>query len=96
MTDQVNTGTQAMAAGAASGLGLPGASDTFTLSSRLSSTPLFGSSGSCPSDVSVNVGGQSYSIPFSMMCPQLRILGAALMAFAYLVAGFIVFRGDRS
>lgn len=96
MTEQINTGTAAMAAGAASGLDIPGASDTFDLGSRLSEVPLFGSSGGCPSDVSVNVGGTSYTIAFSAMCPQLQVLGVALMAFAYLVAGFIVFRGDRS
>lgn len=96
MTEQINTGTAAMAAGAASGLGIPGGSDAFDLGSRLSEVPLFGSSGGCPSDVSVNVGGTSYTIAFSAMCPQLQVLGVALMAFAYLVAGFIVFRGDRS
>ena len=96
MTEQINTGTVAMAAGAASGLGIPGGSDAFDLGSRLSEVPLFGSSGGCPSDVSVNVGGTSYTIAFSAMCPQLQVLGVALMAFAYLVAGFIVFRGDRS
>lgn len=96
MTDQINDGTAAMAAGAASGLGIPGGSDAFDLGSRLSEVPLFGSSGGCPSDVSVNVGGTSYTIAFSAMCPQLQVLGVALMAFAYLVAGFIVFRGDRS
>lgn len=96
MTEQINTGTVAMAAGAASGLGIPGGSDAFDLGARLSEVPLFGSSGGCPSDVSVNVGGTSYTIAFSSMCPQLQVLGVALMAFAYLVAGFIVFRGDRS
>lgn len=96
MTEQINTGTAAMAAGAASGLGIPGGSDAFDLGSRLSEVPLFGSSGGCPSDVAVNVGGTSYNIAFSSMCPQLQVLGVALMAFAYLVAGFIVFRGDRS
>lgn len=95
MTEQINTGTAAMAAGAASGLGIPGGSDAFDLGSRLSEVPLFGSSGGCPSDVSVNVGGTSYTIAFSAMCPQLQVLGVALMAFAYLIAGFIVFRGDR-
>jgi len=96
MTEQINDGAAAMAAGAASGLGIPGGSDAFDLGSRLSEVPLFGSSGGCPSDVSVNVGGTSYTIAFSSMCPQLQVLGVALMAFAYLVAGFIVFRGDRS
>ncbi len=96
MTEQINTGTAAMAAGAASGLGIPGGSEAFDLGSRLSEVPLFGGSGGCPSDVSVNVGGTSYTIAFSAMCPQLQVLGVALMAFAYLVAGFIVFRGDRS
>lgn len=96
MSDQINTGSAAMAAGAASGLGIPGGSDVFDLGSRLSEVPLFGSSGGCPSDVSVNVGGTSYTIAFSAMCGQLQVLGVALMGFAYLIAGFIVFRGDRS
>ena len=95
LDDQITAGRAAMAAGAASGLGLPGGDQGFDLGSRLSSAPLFGSSGSCPNYVSVNVSGQSYTIPFSAMCSNLRILGAALMAFAYLVAGFIVFRGDK-
>lgn len=96
MTEQINTGSAAMAAGASSGLGIPGGSDAFDLGSRLSEVPLFGSSGGCPSDVSVNVGGTSYTIAFSAMCGQLQVLGVALMGFAYLIAGFIVFRGDRS
>lgn len=96
MSDQINIGSSAMAAGAASGLGIPGGSDAFDLGSRLSEVPLFGSSGGCPSDVSVNVGGTSYTIAFSAMCGQLQVLGVALMGFAYLIAGFIVFRGDRS
>lgn len=96
MSDQINTGSAAMTAGAASGLGIPGGSDVFDLGSRLSEVPLFGSSGGCPSDVSVNVGGTSYTIAFSAMCGQLQVLGVALMGFAYLIAGFIVFRGDRS
>lgn len=85
-----------MAAGAASGLGIPGMNESFDLAGKISEVPIFGSSGGCPSDVSVSVGGSSYSLPFSRMCSQLQILGAALMAFAYLVAGFIVFRGAKT
>lgn len=96
MTKAINEGVAAMAAGAASGLGIGSGTDTFDLAGRLSEVPLFGSSGGCPSDVSVSVNGSSYSIPFSRMCSSLNILGVALMAFAYLVAGFIVFRGARS
>ena len=60
----------------------------FSLPSMLSEIPLFGASGSCPSDVAV---GQ-YMIPFSRMCDSLQLLGVALKALAYLVATFIVFR----
>lgn len=96
MSAQITEGTAAMAAGAASGLGIPGMNESFDLAGKISEVPIFGSSGGCPSDVSVSVGGSSYSLPFSRMCSQLQILGAALMAFAYLVAGFIVFRGAKT
>jgi len=65
-------------------------SSVFALSALLQTTPLIGSNGSCPSDVMV--GGRV--LAFSQMCPSLNILGAALQAFAYLIATFIVFR-DR-
>lgn len=60
----------------------------FALPSLISSAPLFGSNGSCPSDVTVG----KWVIGFSKMCPSLNLLGAALEMFAYLIACFIVFR----
>lgn len=64
----------------------------FDLASRISSVPLFGNSGSCPSDVSFSAMGHPMSIPFASLCPYLQMLGAALMAAAYLAAAFIVFK----
>lgn len=95
MTSQIADGSNAMSAGASSGVGLPSGGSTFNLSEKLSDVPLFGGSGGCPSDVTVSVGGRSYNLAFSSICPQLQTGGVALMAFAYLVAGFIVFRGDN-
>lgn len=66
---------------------------SFDLASRLDSLPLFGSSGDCPSDVSASVGGRAITLPFSTLCPYMRMLGAALMACAYIAAAKIVF-GD--
>lgn len=62
------------------------------LSTKLSSTPLFGASGQCPTDVQFSHAGFAFSLPFSKWCPYLQLLGAAVMAAAYLSAGFIVFR----
>lgn len=65
------------------------------LASKLSSVPLFGSTGQCPQDVNFSSQGHSFSLPFSVWCPYLNLLGAAFMAACYLAAGFIVFRrGD--
>lgn len=58
------------------------------LHTRLTTTPMFGASGTCPADVTV--GG--YVLPFSAMCPNLNVLGVALMALSWLIAAFIVFR----
>lgn len=65
----------------------------FQLSSMLDSTPLFGSSADCPVDVNVTAMGKSIVMPFSVMCPYLRMLGAAFMAACYLAAAGIVFKG---
>lgn len=93
MTEAIQAGNAAMAAGAASGLGLPNHGDSFNLASKISETPLFAGSGGCPGDYSLSVSGRTYLIPFSKMCPSLNILGNALMAFSYFVAAVIVFRG---
>jgi len=62
------------------------------LSSMISTLPLFGSSGQCPSDQSITVQGQVIALPFASMCPYLQMLGAAFMAACYLAAAFIVFK----
>ena len=97
-TDPQNTtvqaGASAMGAGDKPG-DHPGNSEqtvSFELSQRLDSVPLFGSSGDCPSDVSFSAMGHAMALPFSQLCPYMRMLGAALMASAYLAAAFIVFR----
>lgn len=62
------------------------------LSSRLSSVPLFGTSGDCIADKSVTFMGKGYTLPFSKWCPYLNILGSAFLAACYLAAAFIIFR----
>lgn len=66
-------------------------STTFALSSMLDSSPLFGSSGGCPADVSFAYAGQTLVIPFSQSCDVLHMLGAMWMGICYLVAATIVF-----
>lgn len=64
------------------------------LAAAISSVPMFGGSGGCPSDVSMSVQGHSFSFPFSSLCPYLQLLGAAFLAACYLSAAFIVFKRD--
>ena len=73
------------------GLG-KGQSTPFTLSGMISSVPAFGSSGGCPADASVSVGGVGVTIPFSSLCGMFNMIGIALQGLAYLIAAFIVFR----
>lgn len=62
------------------------------LSSRLSSAPLFGTSGDCIADKPFTFMGKGYTLPFSKWCPYLNILGSAFLAACYLAAAFIIFR----
>lgn len=62
------------------------------LSSRLSSVPLFGTSGDCIADKPITFMGKGYTLPFSKWCPYLNILGSAFLAACYLAAAFIIFR----
>lgn len=62
------------------------------LSSRLSSVPLFGTSGDCIADKTITFMGKGYTLPFSKWCPYLNILGSAFLAACYLAAAFIIFR----
>lgn len=65
----------------------------FNLSSMLDASPLFGSAGQCPADVTFTHGEFSFVLPFgSTMCPYLRLLGAAFLAACYMSAAFIIFR----
>lgn len=50
-------------------------------------------SGSCIQDRTVSVLGKSVSIPLSGVCPYLEMLGNALLAFSFVAAAVIVFRG---
>lgn len=82
----------ASANGVAQPAGHPGATPNIVpvqLSSLISSVPLFGSSGGCPSDVMV---GGRWLLPFSRMCSQLAMIGVALKGLSLLVAAFITFR----
>jgi len=93
-TTQSDAGTTAVAAGDRPS-DHPANSEeavAITLSSQLSSVPLFGSSGGCPADVSFSAQGHSFVLPFSSWCPYLNLLGAAWMAACFLTARFIVFR----
>jgi hypothetical protein len=64
----------------------------FSLSSLISSNPVFGATGGCPGDSSVSVAGVSVTVPFSSLCGMFNQIGIALQGLAYLVAAFIVFR----
>lgn len=88
-TPQSELGTEALTAGDRPGDHPANEEETVSLDlhTRLSTVPLFGSSGGCPADVMA--GG--YELRFSQMCGHLNILGAALMALAMLVSAFIVF-----
>lgn len=70
-------------------------SQVFDLASRLDSTSLFGTPGACPSDTTLSLGIGSVTLPFASMCPQLNLVGVAMMGLAYLIAAFIVFRPGK-
>ena len=70
-------------------------SQVFDLASRLDSTSLFGTPGACPSDTVLPLGIGSVTLPFASMCPQLNLVGVAMMGLAYLIAAFIVFRPGK-
>lgn len=70
-------------------------SQVFDLASRLDSTSLFGTPGACPSDTVLPLGIGSVTLPFASMCPQLNLVGIAMMGLAYLIAAFIVFRPGK-
>lgn len=94
----VQAGTEAMAgtgeAAIKDQLGM-NTSQAFDLASRLDSTSLFGTPGACPSDTTLSLGIGSVTLPFASMCPQLNLVGVAMMGLAYLIAAFIVFRPGK-
>lgn len=49
--------------------------------------------GGCISDLSISVLGQSISLPISVICPYLAMLGNVLVAVSLLLAVRIVGRG---
>lgn len=49
----------------------------------------------CPSDISLDVMGQSVSIPLSHACDSLKFMGQVAVAFAMCAAAFIVFGGIK-
>lgn len=94
----VQAGTEAIARSGESAikeqLGM-NTSQVFDLASRLDSTSLFGTPGACPSDTVLPLGIGSVTLPFASMCPQLNLVGIAMMGLAYLIAAFIVFRPGK-
>lgn len=94
----VRAGTEAMAgtgeAAIKDQLGM-NTSQGLDLASRLDSTSLFGTAGACPSDTTLTLGIGSVTLPFASMCPQLNLIGVAMMGLAYLIAAFIVFRPSK-
>lgn len=93
----VQAGTAAMAKTDESSIKaqLAGANTALDLASRLDSTSLFGTPGACPSDVTLTTGIGALVLPFSSLCPQLNLIGVAMMGLAYLIAAFVVFRPSK-
>jgi len=48
-----------------------------------------------PSDIPIDVMGQSFSIPLSHACDGLRAMGQIAVAFSLVAAAFIVFGGTK-
>jgi hypothetical protein len=69
-----------------------GETSNFSLASMLDASPLFGGSGGCPADVSLEYQGHSLTLPFSRACSALQMLGNIWVGLAYLAAFVIVFR----
>jgi hypothetical protein len=73
--------------------GLPG-NETVTIgAASFSTVDAIGSGGGCIPDRSITVFGKTINIPLSGVCPYLEILGKALVAVSFLLAGRIVLRG---
>lgn len=70
---------------------LPG-NETVSIAGRIDMTNALGA-GSCVSDRTVTVWGQSVVLPFSVICPSLGMFGQLLVAVSLLLAARIVLRG---
>lgn len=70
---------------------LPG-NETVSIAGRIDMTNALGA-GSCVSDRTVTVWGQSVVLPFSVICPSLAMFGQLLVAVSLLLAARIVLRG---
>lgn len=71
--------------------GLPG-NETVDMTGRIDMSDAIGGGG-CISDLSISVLGQSISLPISVICPYLAMLGNVLVAVSLLLAVRIVGRG---
>jgi hypothetical protein len=69
------------------------ANETVTISASSFDTSDALGGGSCIQDAQVTVWGHAQSIPFSKVCPQLALLGNALLLVSFLLATRIVSRG---
>lgn len=70
---------------------LPG-NETVNIAGRIDMSNALGA-GSCVSDRTVTVWGQSVTLPFSAICPSLAMFGQLLVAVSLLLAARIVMRG---
>lgn len=68
-----------------------GVSTEYSMGGRISTADLL-PGGGCLSDLVVSVGGASLTVPFSVLCPHLAMLGNIVQGFAMLAALGIVFR----
>ena len=63
---------------------------SLAFSSAISQSNLL--AGSCPADVAISYGGQSWVIPWSQHCDKLQLIGNLMVGVCMLAAAFIVFR----
>lgn len=91
-TDPLGATVQAGNAAAVAGDRPPGhpadGVEMFNVQGSLDQTNVFGSS--CPSDISLDLMGNSFSIPLSHACGFLRVMGYVAVAFSLLGAGRLV------
>lgn len=66
--------------------------ETVSLTGRIDTSDALGG-GACIPDLNVTVWGQSFTLPFSTICPSLAMLGNLLVAVSMLLSARIVTRG---